>query len=139
MKMPPPKTDGSSKRPGLVVAVGMTKPKSGQSGQSGPSGGKMPPPGIDHPEPHDQDETSGGKATAEKALVVRDTHHCKDCLNWMGDTGECEKVEGTFSPEDACLRYFTHASESDEQEPDADEQGGPPDMDSDDQASGMSA
>lgn len=137
MKMPPP--DKSSKRPGLVVAVGMTKPKSGPSGQSGPSGGRMPPPGIDHPEPHDRDETSGGKATAEKALVVREDHHCDSCMNWIPDSGECQKVEGFFSPQDACLRYFRHANEEDEQaEPDADEQGGSSDMDADDQA-GMRA
>lgn len=62
-----------------------------------------------------------------------ESDHCKNCQNWHADTGECDKVEGTWSPDDACVKYFTPMGQG---EPDADEQGGPPDYDADDAQQG---
>ena len=124
--MQPP---GMKKKPGLMIAVGVGKPK----------GGPMRPPGmdddegIDHVEEHDTDDESGGKVSREKALVVPEDHHCSECLNYDATSGECSKVEGIFEAQDACLRYFKHAQPEDEEsEPDEDDRGGAPDMDSDD-------
>ena len=109
-RMPPP--GPSNKKPGLVIAVGVPKGASGK-------GNRMPPPGLDHVEEHDTAAPGaageGAKATREKALVIPDDHHCKDCANWTPETGECAKVEGNFSPDAACLRYFGHLNAEDEQ------------------------
>lgn len=74
-----------------------------------------PPPGMkdipsqmgmrdDKPDENPGDDS--GKHSTEEALVVRAGHDCDDCKNYHSDTGECDKVSGQFSPEDACLRYF---------------------------------
>jgi hypothetical protein len=79
---------------------------------------RMPPPGLDHVEEHDTAGAGAGdegaKATREKALVIPDDHHCKDCANWTPESGDCSKVEGNFTPDSACLRYFAHLNEEDE-------------------------
>ena len=101
------------------------------------SAGPKPPgipedEGLDHVEEHDEDK-EGGKATREKALYIPEDHHCGQCVNYEVTSGECSKVEGYFEPEAACLRYFKHVDESDEEkEPDADDMGGPSDGDADD-------
>lgn len=113
--MPPP---GEGKKPGgLVIAVGVGKDKPGASSED-PAAGKA-------------------KASAEQAHVVRNNEHCKDCVHYQGESGECEKVDGTFDPEDSCVRYF-EAAGGGEKEPDADEAGGMPDQDADDQQQGFS-
>ena len=126
--MPPPR---AGKKPVVGVMIGIGKgPK-----MPPPSGG--PPEGIDHAEAHDQSPDSGGKATREKALVIAEDHRCNDCANWDASSGDCEKVEGVFTPGMACLRYFTHANAEDE-EPDEDDMqdgSGAPDDDSDDAGS----
>lgn len=87
---------------------------------------RMPPPGesLQH--------SSEGKADPAEAGVIRHDQHCIDCKNYDSSTGECAKVAGTFAPEDGCVKYFDPA-EGDNDEPDADEQGGPSDNDADDQ------
>lgn len=111
--MPPP---GGRKPGGLMIAIGM--PKGGAKNQASTA-----------PEPAPDDQPSN-KMSAEDALVIREDKHCRNCANYMAESGECEKVDGMFSPDDACLRYFEPAG-SDQDEPDADEQGGPSDADAD--------
>lgn len=114
------------KKPELVVAIGMG-PK---------TEGRKPPPGMDEAatgDPGDSTEEpktpmgidagagagaalGNGKASPEEALAVREDHHCKDCSNWMPQTGECSAVDGIWAPEDACLRYFEAGSPGDEAE-----------------------
>jgi hypothetical protein len=110
--MPPPGTG----KPSLTVAVAVPKP----------GAGRMPPPGTSK----SNGAAPGAKASPEEALVVREGHQCSDCANWQ-DGGSCTKVDGQFAPGDACLRYFKAMGMADD-EPDADDQGGPPDMDADD-------
>jgi hypothetical protein len=93
------------------------------------SGGPPPPPpgmkdvpgqmGMGDDKPDDQSGDSSGKMPPEKALVIRAGHNCEDCQNYHDDTGECDKVEGQFSPDDACLREFEAKTDS---EPDSDDQ-----------------
>ena len=68
-------------------------PKGGDSGKMPPPGEKVGPEGS-------------GKVSADEAGVIRDTMHCIDCANYSPDTGSCAKVEGSFSPDDAYLKYF---------------------------------
>jgi hypothetical protein len=117
--MPPP---GSGKKTGLMVAIGIGKPKAPM-----PKGG--PDSGMDG----QQAASQGKKATPEEAHVVREDRHCKSCRNYQPESGECSKVQTTFAPEDACLVYFEPMSGADdEDEPDEDDMGGSPDGDEDD-------
>lgn len=84
----------------------------------------MAPPGSDQ-------MGKSGKASAEEAGVVLDSEHCIDCKNYHPDTGECDKVDGIYSPQDGCHEYFTAIDHGGE--PDADDAGGVPDGDADDQ------
>jgi hypothetical protein len=111
--MPPPEH-------GPAVVIGISPKK--------PGDGSAPSP--------DGDGGDAGKASPHKAIVITADSHCKDCQNYHSDTGECDKVQGSFEPEDACHAYFSPMSGGDESEPDADEMGGPPDNDADDSASG---
>ncbi len=101
--------------PSLVIAVGHDGPRS--------SSGKMPAPGENAPQ-------EGGKASAQDAGAVMSDAHCVDCANWHPDTGECDKVEGVWEPEAACVKFFTPLHDTDH---DA-EQEGPAGGDSDDNA-----
>ncbi len=97
----------------------------------GPKPAKMAPPqapGADEPPPVGEGET---KASREKALVVLAAHHCGQCENYQAESGECSKVEGSFDPDDACLRYFTPISEGEQEEPESQEPANeqPPDYD----------
>ena len=116
-RMSPP--GPSNKKPGLMIAIGVPRGGPGKSGS-----GRMPPPGLDHVEQHDTAPPGAGdegaKATREKALVIPDDHHCKDCANWTPESGDCAKVEGSFEPDAACIRYFQHLDEADEQNGDDD-------------------
>lgn len=103
------------KKPELVVAIGV----------GGPKAGRKPAPGMDETEAPKAPEAMGagsevgagaGKASPEEALAVREDHHCKDCSNWLPQTGECSVVDGIWAPEDACLRYFEAGSPGDEVE-----------------------
>lgn len=88
---------------------------------------RMPPPGqsLQH--------SSEGKADPAEAGVVREDSHCIDCEHYDSSSGECEKVAGILAPSDGCVRYFQRAQGDNDDEPDADEQGGPSDNDADDQ------
>ena len=106
---------------------------------------RMPPPGLTivvaHPkeggpgkrmEPPTGDEPKGdGKSSPEEAGVVRADEHCVDCAHYDPTSGDCAKVSGSFDPQDACMQYFEKIGAD---EPDADEEGGPPDEDADDMA-----
>jgi len=120
MAMPPPGMD--RKKPDAVIAVGVGMPKK--------PNGRMPPPGM---EPEGGDEGGGEKHSPEEAIVIRADKHCKDCMNWEPQTGECHEVDGVWHPEDACARYFKASGESHD-EPDPDDAGGPSDSDEDDMA-----
>ena len=125
--MAPP---GMKKKPGLVIAVGVGKPK----------GGPMKPPGMDDDEMPDSptdEKSDGSKVPREKALVIEEDHRCSNCEHYDATSGECAKVEGYFDPGAACLRYFEPMGDEDSDEPDADDAGGPPDMDADDTQGGM--
>lgn len=102
---------------GATVVIGIGKP---------PAGGRMDPPGSPKP----GDKQPGQKATDEEAQAVMHDAHCIDCKNWHEDTGECDEVAGVWDPQDACRVYFEPMNSG---EPDQDEQGGPSDMDQDDQ------
>lgn len=83
----------------------------------------MPPPGDDSPKPAMKEGTDNG---AGKKVSVADAHkvgadqHCSQCQHYMGASGECEKVDGVWDPEDACVKYFTPASGGDEESPEED-------------------
>lgn len=116
MKNPSMPSPGLSK-PKTVVAISI-KPK----GPGGPSGGN---PGMDPA----GSGAGQGSVSPEKAIVVRGDEHCKDCENYQPESGACSEVSGYFDPEDACVKYFKPLGNG---EPDADDQGGPPDNDQDD-------
>jgi hypothetical protein len=88
------------KKPGLVIAVGVGKPKNGE----------MPPPmpkSADDGEGEDPSEEAGGKKhSREEAHFVPASRHCKDCENYEATSGDCKEVEGVFDAEDSCLTYF---------------------------------
>lgn len=109
--MPPPE-----KGPAVIIGIGAKKP--GDDGAP--------------PSPDGSGNGGAGKASPHKAIVITADSHCKDCQNYHPDTGECDKVEGSFEPEDACHAYFTPISGDQDQEPDADDMGGAPDNDADD-------
>jgi hypothetical protein len=102
-KMPPP---GSAPGHGVAIVIS----------PSHDAGGKMPPPGMGQ-------SAGGGKSSPEEAGVVRSDAHCIDCENYAPDTGSCAKVQGTFSPDDACSKYFEPVNDDESSEsPDADDQ-----------------
>ncbi len=112
------------KKPALVVDVAVGKDK-----------GPMKPPGMasDEPEmPETPDMGSGGKKhSVEEAHKVAENEHCSDCVHYQAESGECETVDGYWDPDDACVRFFEAGGAS--EEPDADDGGGAPDNDADDQ------
>lgn len=124
--MPPPGSNHGKGGPGLMIAIGVPK-----RGADSDRGGRMSPPGTPSRDP-------GGKVSAEEAALVLDNAHCIDCTMYHPDSGECDKVEGTLSPQDGCYNYFNAIKGGGEDEPDADDQGGPSDNDADDRQSGMS-
>lgn len=131
--MPPPE-----KKPDLVVAIGAGKPpKPGDdaavpkdpteskdpkdsSADAGGVAGTPGPDSISGPGDNPADE-AGEKMSPERAIVVREHEHCRNCENYHPEDGSCEEVEGQFSPEDACFANFEPIG--DEQ---PDEMGGPP-------------
>lgn len=103
-RMPPP---GSGHGVAIVIA-----PDKGDGGKMPPPGGKVGP-------------EDSGKASPDDAGVIRAAMHCIDCENYSPDTGSCAKVEGSFEPDDACLKYFEPVQDDESNEaPDADDQGG---------------
>ena len=90
-KMPPPGGDS----PGLAIMIGVPHGKDG----------KMPPPGM-------EDKPQGsGKASPDDAKVVHADQHCIDCQQYHPDTGDCDKVDGSFDPQDGCHMYFTEVAD----------------------------
>jgi len=90
----------------------------------------MPPPERETPKPTakaalkpgdepDDDDQDDDKLSPEKAIVIRAGDHCVSCKNYHPDTGECDEVEGTFEPDDACWAAFKPMGGGDEQEQDA--------------------
>ena len=104
-RMPPPGSGGK----GVAIIIG---PAHDGGGAGKP--GRMPPPSM-------KDEQGDGKTSAEEAGVVLDDMRCNDCTNYHHDSGDCDKVTGSFQPGDGCSKYFEEASE-----PDADDQQGTP-------------
>lgn len=98
--------------PGVAIVIGPAHD----------AGGRMPPPGSSGAK---DPSTGEPKATPEEAGVVLDNEHCVDCANYEMTSGYCHKVDGTYSPQDGCARYFTPASGGGDQEPDADDQPAP--------------
>lgn len=128
-KMPPPPS-------GHGVAIVIAAHPAGKERQP-PPGWKAP---DEEPMPGEEPEKDpNAKATEEEAGVVREDAHCSDCKFYDANTGECAKVEGNFAPSDGCARFFEAMSDEDEDEPDADDQGGAPDMDADDAQEGGAA
>jgi hypothetical protein len=121
-KMPRPEP----KKPDVVVAIGAGKPKSAAPDLADDSTPPKPPSAPD-------DVNAGGgaadspadeaseKMSPERAIVIRENEHCRNCENYHPEDGSCEAVEGVFAPEDACYACFEPIG--DEQQPDA---GGPP-------------
>ena len=93
-----------------------------------PFPGKNAPP-ADPTEPDEDDAPgAGGKASRAAAHIVSADEHCGDCANFEGDS--CSKVQGSFSPEDACIKFFQAGSPSGNGDG-----SGMPDDDSDDSGS----
>jgi hypothetical protein len=125
-RMPPPGTSGTPGK-GVAIMIGIphdphdpNDPNDAGSRMPGRMPGRMSPPGLD---------AGSGKASPDEACVVREDAHCIDCENYSVDDGSCSKVEGQFSPQDACAKYFepVNDNESDEGEPSTggdDDQGG---------------
>src|SRR5215469_12019357 len=114
-RTPPPGQDK-----GIMIAIGVPKRDGGAKGGA-PE--RQNPPGTD--------ETWGGqKVSGEEAGLVLEGEHCIDCTMYHPDTGECDKVEGSLATADGCAKYFDPIEGK---EPDADDQGGQPDNDADDQ------
>lgn len=114
--MPPP-----GKKPEVVVAIGAGKPpKPGEEDPEPQDSGADAGDGTGTPGPHSItgpgdnpiDEASE-KMSPERAIVVREHEHCRNCENYHPEDGSCDAVEGQFMPEDACFACF---------EPIADEQ-----------------
>jgi hypothetical protein len=97
--------DPPGRGPGVVIAVGVPKPD-GKGGRMGPPGGGM------------RAEAGNTKASPIEATVIRSDEHCIDCKNYNPQDGSCEEVDGSFDPQDSCVKYF---SPLDESEPDADD------------------
>ena len=104
--MPPPEFPGAKK------AAPKPKPRMFQPKAA------APPPGLDTDgdEP-DQDDMAGGgmpdqdaddtgKVSRESAHPVMENEHCKDCTMYQADSSSCSKVDGSWQPDDACVRYF---------------------------------
>lgn len=89
----------------------------------------MDPPGAPKSGPDEQ-----GKLQPGEHDIVRADQHCIDCKWYNVDDGTCQKWSGQYDPQDACWKYFDPAGDEDEQEPDADDQGGASDNDADDQS-----
>lgn len=85
---------------GVAIVIGVPK-----------EGGKGAPPGMDREQPRE-----GGKASREEAGVVPPDQHCIDCQNYDPQTGDCSKVEGSFEPDAACLKYFTPVADEDNEQ-----------------------
>jgi len=128
--MPPPGAS-SGKKPGLTVAIGV--------------GPKMPPPGASQMaqaaadgDPDDSMPASGaGKISADKAISVKANEHCKDCQNYAPESGECQKVDGYWEPEDACVREFKPIAGNQDPDNDGDvDDGGAGDTDQDSGSNG---
>lgn len=102
-------------------------PPSATMDQPSPMPSKMRPPGA--PEPESKPAGEGQKVSPEDAGVVRNNEHCIDCSNYSPESGDCSKVEGYFDAQDSCVNYFDPIGD---EEPDADDAGGPPDQDRDD-------
>lgn len=90
-KMPPPP---AAKKPDLVVAIG-AKPK-----------GNDPMPPKDPVAGDAPDDEADEKIDPAKALVSHADENCGNCENYEPTTGDCEKVSGTFSPDDRCWSSF---------------------------------
>jgi hypothetical protein len=121
--MPPP-----GKKPGLMIAIGVPKPKDGdpdaknddveaQSGDSTPSAADSKPPEAEtKPTPANSDavparrdnpdEEAGEKADPARALVSHADENCGNCENYDPTTGNCEEVEGVYAPDDRCWAFW---------------------------------
>jgi hypothetical protein len=96
------------KKPGIMIAVGVGKPK----------GDGMPPPGMhdeEPPKPPAEEGGGGQKHSREDALVVNEDQRCANCQNYDATSGECSEVEGYFDPGASCLRYFEPAGAADDE------------------------
>ncbi len=132
--MPPPGP------PKTVIAIGIGPKKPGEEPPDDmpkdktddmPPDADAPPMGAAGGAPGDEEGEE--KASPDKAIVIRADAHCKNCENYEPTTGECHEVEGVFDPDDACHAFYEGMGE----EPDADDMGGAPDADADDQKAAM--
>lgn len=110
-------------RPGSPPSRSSTPPRS--------FGRSAPPPSPSRSAVADQDaddqgaNSDAGKVPRDKAHLVMADEHCGDCQNFLGDS--CKKIQGQFSPDDACVKYFkpmVGGAPGGDDEPDADDQGG---------------
>jgi hypothetical protein len=89
---------------------------------------KMPPPGLKKPdlavaveiEPkpgmRNEDDDAQGKESEADAIVLRGGEKtCESCAHYRAESGDCEKVQGQFGPDDRCLRYYDAGSEQAEE------------------------
>lgn len=115
-----------SKKPGLTVVLGIGKPGAakppmpsapwaagpkGLASKSAPPSPKGGPPGPDA----DEDlEKSGTKASAEDASVFDPSKNCGACSNYSQADGTCRVVEGNFTPDQGCVKYFESSPDDDD-------------------------
>lgn len=88
----------------------------------------MPPPGGPDKAspPMDEPEGPAGKHSEAEAHPVRANEHCKDCRNWVEMDGSCKEVEGSWEPEDACVKFFEPMGSEDPDEAPEDPDSGMP-------------
>lgn len=94
--------------PGLMVAIGMAKPKQGppasvRSRPSPSSPSSMPNAPADPMAPQ---HGMGGKASEDEAGFVDSDNRCGDCVNWHLDSNSCDKVEGSMMSGDGCRKFY---------------------------------
>ena len=111
---------------GLMIALGVKKPKPGLPSPIGGSKQSTPPPAAS-PEVEPQQNGMGGKASPDDAGLVDADNRCGDCMNWSYADNSCSKVEGMMSACSGCRKYFEPKSTSESDgmspEPDADDTG----------------
>lgn len=107
-------------KPGLDIIIGIGKPKGGLPPRPGAPAGAGDP---------DKDlEANGQKADPEEAQVFHIAQNCGACDNFQPETGSCKVVDGQYSPDTGCIKYFEpKGSEAAEgEQPSPSPAGGPP-------------
>lgn len=104
---------------GIGPASGPPVPP-GSKKKQGLNAGEPPiPPRSPKLQPQSQPQPTSGpgaKASPEEAIAIRADEHCRNCENYIPESGQCQKVDGQWMPDDACKRYFQAAQQQQDDE-----------------------